>query len=998
MLASSGDVQSGSQHPPHPRRPPPHLSVSLRRVGPAQKEQTTGGTGGSVGRSAGPLMRLPSDESSGSNEGAERWFDKANKRPGKGLGFPGMEDEEPPYFLPHNSSRGSKEASVDVTRLHPAQFTSRPQKIQRSATGGSSVGDYRSVIDDLTIENQKLKQELRKLRKSNATPLQNDSLFEVKIHGTLSSRKRRELEDVLGSFASNIDESSEKATTQPQSSKPTHTYSSLDNSQKSAAKHSSSSNTSNSRLPDSAYASMSNSGPTSLFTPTNGQGFDGKKSSQPVKTDQNIHTFLHNIPEGLLPKHSPLLTERQKKKLVVQKLEELFTGKKGIIVGANSQPLQQQEVSASAAKADQAANNGVAPLEGLREAHILPYISGVDNGKSKDLTGSSGNPASMETCTSDTSSEASPSASSPHQRPTRPLDLDPDRAQVPSENIDYIRHLGLSTPNFKSETSSDSTTATDADGWVYLNLLTSMAQLHIINVTPDFVRDALLDVSERFQVSNDGKKVRWRGGTQRTRMSSDEENQTTEDSDSLDEPSKKKRKVDGRRFAPVPVDAPEAALDHTKALQTFHYKPLFNHAESSGSFASSDESEYAFGYNTRAGGWNEGALADPQASKGGPGRISTQEKQEAGLLVYYAGAKFCTDLSGDRDRTSTPVHFSAVDQDGYFNSQQGALGNSSQKSAPVIERTSSGSLLPFRPFKDYSKGAGIPGLDDPRPRTPDLLDDKTDDEYFVNRMAGGTAPLNQRQTFDSTGLGGTRPADHFIMRVETRRTIRDGHKAGKSSFTGHKQSSVPKTTLDCFFKPGTQGHKVRRASFAKSPALNNLPIRTEILSSQTKQLEPSELPPPLSYHAAYDSSDSDSDSDSGSETASSRSSRTQHKASYLQPQDSSDALKHSSWVQQYPDEGFSDGDEEDSDGDEDEEGSIDMLADARRVDPDTVRREEMEFDEMGGAGDDQRTDVATVNESVGEKEKGFMGLRRGMGRRMETGSSAMSVDDVDTED
>ncbi|CZS97938.1 uncharacterized protein RAG0_06818 [Rhynchosporium agropyri] len=1004
MVASSGEPQSGSQYRPHPRRPPPQLSVSLRHNGPVQNDKSVEAQSHVAGISVRPLKRLPSDESYDSSEGAERWFDHANKRPGTGLGFPRTEDDEPPYFLPHDSSKDSKEESLDIARLQTAQVASRQQRVQRSITGDSSVGDYRSVIDDLTIENRKLKQEIRKLKKSSETHLQKDRLFDVRIHGKLSARKRRELEELLGSFASNIDDSTKKDASLSKKSK----YTSLGDTKSFAAKHSTSSSTSNSRPLDSAYASMSTSGPTSLSTPTNGPGMDRSNSSVPVKTDQSIHNFLHNIPEGLLPKHSPLLTERQKKKLVVQKLEELFTGRKGIIVGDHSQPLQQQEVSASAAKADRAANHdGLIPLEGLREAHILPYVMDVDSGKSKDLVGHSGNENTAEAYTSDVSGEASPEISTPGQRPTRPLDLDPDRAQVPSENIDYIRHLGLSTPKFNSDTSSDSATAADADGWIYLNLLVSMAQLHIINVTPDFVREALLDVSEKFQVSRDGKRVKWRGGTQGTRMGSDDmkdfaANQTVEDSYSLLEPSKKRRKVDGGHFAPVPIEAPNAELSHYKTVQPLHYKPLFKHAESFGSSVSSNESESPFGYDTGNEDTQENGLVDPQASRGDPSQKSTREKQEAGVLVYYAGAKFYTDLSGDPDPSSTPLHFSGVSTDGHYSSNRRAIGQITRESAPPVERTQSGSLLPFRPFKDYSKGASIPGLEEPRPRTPELLDEETDDDQFVDKFAGGTAPLNRQQDFDSTGLGGTRPADHFIMKVETRRTTRDGSQPGKqqglaSSASGHKKSTVPRSTLDSFFDRGGKGHRARYVSFpisSKASVVENLPVQTEILSLHTRQLEPSELPPPLGYHTALDSDSDCSDSDSdGDGNASSQFSRSQNKRTSPQHQNSNTSPKHPSWAQRYPDGGFSDGDESDNEEDDgDGDGSIDILAEARKHDPEIVAAKEMEF-EM--AIDDKGTDAATVNDSIASTRP--RGLRRNLNGGLRR-TSTMSMDEEDEDD
>ncbi|KAH9215021.1 frequency clock protein [Leptodontidium sp. 2 PMI_412] len=944
--------------------------------------------------------RQSSDESYDSGESADGWFDRANKRVGRGLGFLGMEDDEPPYFLPHNSNN-SNDASMDRSILQTRQSTSQPQRFQHSVSGGSSIGDYRSVIDDLTIENRKLKQELRKLKKSNETQLQEDKLFELKIHATLSARKRKELEDVLGSFALSIDVPSEKTTTKSQDSEITNSYSALDHTKKSAAKHSSPSNTSTSRIPDSAYASMSNSGPTSLFTPTNRHGIEGRKPSQPaVKTDQNIHSFLHNIPEGLLPKHSPVITERQKKKLVVQRLEELFTGRKGLIVGAHSQPLQQQEVSASAAKADEAANNGVSPIEGHREAHMLPNITDVDSSKPKDFAGPSGNKIPADAYGSDASDEPSPSDSTPSQRPTRPLDLDPDRAQIPSENVDYIRHLGLSTPKFNSETSSDSSAAADADGWIYLNLLVSMAQLHIINVTPDFVREALSAVSERFQVSQDGKKVRWRGGTQGTRMSSDDgtstaANQTPDNSDNLDEHNRKRRKVDARKFAPVPVDAPDAETNHNKPIQSFHYKPLFHHAESSGGFISSDESESLFDYNARKGDGPRSASADPRIWRSGLDQKSAKEKQDAGLLVYYSGAKFCTDLSGDRDRASTALQVSAADEDDCSNGQQGALGDTSQKDAPPFERTPSGSMLPFRPFKDYSKGASILGLGVPRPTTPDLLSGQTGEDFLFVASASSTAPPNHRQAFDSTGLGGTRPADHFIMNVETRRTIRDGYQPNSFSRFSPSDSmqkeflhTIPRSSLDSFFEPALQTKVASAAKPAKTSVLESLPVRTEILSSQLRHLEPSELPPPLGYHTACSSSDEDSDSSD----CSSQSLRLQHKKSYPQLSYASSRLfEHPPWAQRYPDGGLSDGDEsDDCDDDDDGEGSIDMLAEARGLDPETVAAKEKEF-EM--CIDDKGTDAATINESVPPSFRGA--FRRSTISDVPTSSPSLDAEEDD---
>jgi hypothetical protein len=104
---------------------------------------------------------------------------------------------------------------------------------------------------------------------------------------------------------------------------------------------------------------------------------------------------------------------------------------------------------------------------------------------------------------------------SPDQRPTRPLDLDPNRAQVPEDNIKYLRHLGFSP----LEAGSDEQLV-DGHGYMYLNVLINMAQLHTLNVTPEFVKKSLEQYSKKLELSSDGRKVRWKGGSDLTRTSS----------------------------------------------------------------------------------------------------------------------------------------------------------------------------------------------------------------------------------------------------------------------------------------------------------------------------------------------------------------------------------------------------------------------------------------------------------------------------------------------
>ena len=118
--------------------------------------------------------------------------------------------------------------------------------------------------------------------------------------------------------------------------------------------------------------------------------------------------------------------------------------------------------------------------EGVREARILPVPALASTA---DADRSSHTRDHNEREDGQLDSERSSREGTPDQRPTRPLDLDLNRAQVPAENIEYIKHLGIASP-----IAEPGAEAGFLKGWVYLNLLVGMAQLHTLNVTLGFIR------------------------------------------------------------------------------------------------------------------------------------------------------------------------------------------------------------------------------------------------------------------------------------------------------------------------------------------------------------------------------------------------------------------------------------------------------------------------------------------------------------------------------
>ncbi|RAL64708.1 hypothetical protein DID88_001739 [Monilinia fructigena] len=711
-----------------------------------------------------------------------------------------------------------------------------------------------------------LKEKLRRYGRSSVAHLEKEKLFEVKVHA-LSAQKRRELEELLHTFSTSLGGSSEDLVIKGPSGHPSRAHQPSGK----ASKQKSVSSGSNSRPTDSAYASMSRYGPSHGSS----AGEEHRATQNRDTADRRMQDFLQDIPQGLLPRTSLEMTENQRKRMVVRRLEQLFTGKTGPLASIHSHSLQQQEVSKSAARADQVSKNQLLPREGVREAHIGPHNMELDKqglvSAQKNSKTSKSPTEQSNSSQSNSSPQKSRGSPSPEQRPTRPLDLDPDRDQIGSDNVEYIRHLGISAPQLLNEESQDA--AVDAEGWVYLNLLINMAQLHIINVTPDFIRSAVTELSEKLQISPDGKKLRWRGGTKGTRLSSDSggssvHHRSPRDSDGSDEASRKRRKVHANKITSTGQSPSKLLNDNSRSsvmTGPFFYEPIFNRYPQHSYDTSYDDSV------TSQNHYNHAGFASPDQERNN--LVSCDD----GPMIFYNGTKFFSDLSGDRSNCS---------------------------------------LLPFRPFKDYSKGVDLFQTPETRPQTPSVLSDDLDFE-FTTDMAGDV-PESPPPLVDFTvcGLGGVQPADHFLY----------------------------KSSLDSFYHSGSRDKEdsiisklnrlTARAHEPLSPlplqSYENLPVKTENISEDLVMLEPSALPEPCSYYSMSSSTEytgeySDSSSFSG--------------VAHLrdEPLEKDDDLMSDNDIQVSSNDDAMDVEDNDDD-------SIDMLAYARGIDPTAVAAQEENYE------------------------------------------------------
>jgi hypothetical protein len=771
--------------------------------------------------------------------------------------------------------------------------------MMRAGTDGESSDDFRGVIDDLTIENKKLKRRLKKYEKFHDAHLKDDKLFEIRVHG-LEADKKRELEEILRAFAAGL-------APQPAPAFPPNGYAGISPGLKT---HQTGSSQASNQLTDSAYASMSASGQGSS-APSVGASKHRRNVQAAKSRQQNIHSFLHHIPEGLQPHpNSEAMSERAKEKMVVRRLEQIFAGTDAL-AGPHHQTLQQEDVSQTAARADRTAieaQGQQALLEGHREADMMNMETEdpLDIGAKRRLAAGNTdalNHQESENIAEQDFAESSPDSKSDEQRPTRPLDLDPDRAQVPADNYRYIRHLGFSPQDPEHQRTPE-----DGHGWVYLNLLINMAQLHTIHVTPEFVRKAVTERSDHFEVSEDGRKVRWRGGSRITKTSSyggDSSRERTDDDGQS--PRKRLKTSNGSGVRATSQGGNGASVRKPQPeFGRLMYTPLFSHrsmSEDSEASSSTGEEYNDSPYTQQMGGESSG-MASSGLHTSAPKK---KRKQDNGPIIFYNNAGFCTDLSGDsgaRGSNGTPY---------YKPSSLAPVGRTPPREEPSQMFEKRG------PLEEASL------LPEPMDLADNPIPDSLELAFPTQSPPSSASGAQKRPSIDLevTGMGGVYPADNFAIEVESRHAVVDQHEAPAIPI-----QDTTKNLPDRFARilhGNTPQRKVRAA------------VAQRYLNIQRIEHPPSMLPPALCFVPEEDDSTSDDYSGTVDEMS-------------MSP-DAADVLPPSTAPQTMymPDVDSEDSDEEMEDEEYDEsdaesDGSLDLLATAREADPEAISRKERQYD------------------------------------------------------
>lgn len=750
-----------------------------------------------------------------SSSAYQQWFDESNAHPNATI-FSSAEFD-PPHFLQSNQSSA-----------HSGQVYTDGNDSSEAA-----IRNYRSIIDDLTIENRNLKEKLRWHQNQSLNQLDKDKLFELRIH-ELPPGKRRELEQTLSSFIYSFSEvGNERLEPELSFSRAKPTVEIIAGS---APNQSSSASTLHSQLQDFSHVSTNTSkNPTTV-------DLDSKSPEETRATSQEIEKLT--IPqadiiaqhpqysEGHLPNYpSKYMTKTQKMKLVVQRLEQLYTGKTSLSLEEHSKGSVTPEIPDVAQCNLKSLDKSKSRL-GAREAHMKKISTRSEDSTPPDTFSGpeecSGNPSH-----SNMSDENSSETSSSDQRPTRPFDLDPDRSQIPAENMQYIRHLGLSPAMLKI---NDSVNHVESNGWVYLNLLTNMAQLHIINVTAEFVRTSVLKMSKNFEISSNGQMIRWKGDSKEAAISSDGSNESKSSSFCISDP-----KISENHHLETEIEPNiESFFPSSGRRNNFHYIPLFNHEYRSENTTESIASQP----DTELRDW-ESCTPAPHAHNWRSKKhilLGEEPPVSDGAIIFYNRARFYVDLCGDREIAGLPFPCPSSEED---------TSSSYRKELQTenLPRSESGSYLSIRPFKQPLQHSTSDDDEDLSSflQIPPATEDNSNELPLRQYSEKGFHIPSSLQPLKVSGIGGTQPADHFEMHVLTRRStiIPTRLIKKKGPRINRINRPISRHSLNIFQNPADvpKSNQTAPDKLASIEDKTN-PVQIVIISTKTINLPPSQLPLP----------------------------------------------------------------------------------------------------------------------------------------------------------
>jgi hypothetical protein len=772
--------------------------------------------------------------SGGESSNVDRWFEQHNAEVQKYSTY--FVDSDPPFFTndvpsPEASSvlqQSELRHDTGVKIHNPLQARTGLLQLRTDAI---STEVFRSIVDDLAIEIKTLERKLERHDDIHNQDSGNEKLFELRVYN-LEADKRRELEGILHRFVAGLSDRSSVVAADDRGvilpdAKPhgaaCSPVSTLDH--------------------GSARASVSAS-VHSFPAPASDGTHVNIPHSDRVKTP-NIRFNTKHPNECLQPWEDFTATNTHaKRKCVVYRLEQLFAGR-NVLTDPHPPALQQQQQQHTSHETKRAEHSAIVAWDqstaysGFHKASVLnkEVEDSVNTTAPEQLQA-----LSHETVGNQMSGRATQRYYAGHlvdsgskiTRLASPLSLDLDHSQLVAENIRYVHHLGF-PPN---DMGIDKPPGEEYE-WIYLNILVNMAQLHTLNVTHDFIRKAISELSNHYIMSKDGSKVRWRSSWSlaKKRRHDDDAPGHHIGGSAVGKHVYKRLKAAHDKDSRASLytgwqskHAPSTWKPHQDNSKVT-YTPLFYHGptEDVANHFSGERVTVDMPTIHRVHG--ESSVADRSHVVTAPKKDGNE--RGTSRIVFYNNTQFYTDLDGEpfqhQDSETSSRMESTLEPD--------CKEDYSDRGFELVAENPA-------PFEDIKADKELIGPTGCIPETvaleiPPLAAPRSSDEMISLREIN----------LEVTGLGGTYPADNFVIDVQTHCTPIDETEVSISA-----AANLPERFAR-IFRAGMPQSEVR-TTFCK-----------RVLNTRYTELPPSELPPALSFSLFDDESIIDDSSGSDVETS-----------------------------------------------------------------------------------------------------------------------------------
>ncbi|KPV76899.1 uncharacterized protein RHOBADRAFT_51883 [Rhodotorula graminis WP1] len=428
------------------------------------------------------------------------------------------------------SSSGSLEANPPASPVVPVYHeppeptysrggSTRSGPSTRSGTqdGGAFVSEqsFRDIVDDLTLQNQKLKARLKRFESARVpSNLRNERLFEVRFFDGLPKQRRREIEGFLTDYVQTLSTTASSGDLLSSSSRVNVSgdVSNHDNTESTSSLGATLRSLRSSEREALGKEALlaAGSGPSagadrSATGSGSASGSGGR--AQKVSRERNAATIEPLGATSSLPLPDPPALLRRPTDIFPPERDVLaapsFSGAEPLsTMGTGSGMRISDPTSKKRKRAPNTSEEAPSPERVPRARRTASYDGSTS---SRDGTP---DPERLEFVIVDMIerlfSESLPldDPDHPHQSIPSPNPLHTEPHPLPAQsstNTAYLRAMLV----------ADDVQA--RGGWLYLNLVSTMAALHRLNVSLATVRHALRTKSTLVEVSAEGNKIRWKG-------------------------------------------------------------------------------------------------------------------------------------------------------------------------------------------------------------------------------------------------------------------------------------------------------------------------------------------------------------------------------------------------------------------------------------------------------------------------------------------------------